>query len=72
MEVMYTDLTHSADGLYSLFLDLELGDRSSGVVRLAVSLGTVTCRDFKELLVGVMLAHLLEDDVPLVGVSSLG
>lgn len=49
-----------------------MGDRSSGVVRLAVSLGTVTCRDFKELLVGVMLAHLLEDDVPLVGVSSLG
>lgn len=72
MVVMYADLTLSVDGLRSsLFLGLELGDRRIGVVRLAVSLGAFTSRDFKKLLVGVMLAHLFEDDVPLVGMSSL-
>lgn len=75
--VMYTDLTHSVDGLcsflfaFAILLRHELGDRRVGVVRLAVTLGAFTSRDFKKLLIGVVLAHLFEDDVPLVGMSSL-
>lgn len=41
------------------------------VVRQAVSVGTTSMHDFLELLIGIMLAHGLEDSVPVVGSSLL-
>jgi len=55
----------------SMLLLAELLDGACGIVRLTVALGATTTSDLQKLFISVMSASLLEDDVPVVGSSSL-